>query len=606
MRAIKFLDRLFPLLVIAGLASAGLFVKSCANTTTPPSGGLKDTIPPVMLLVEPQNMATYVPRNKGSIKMTFDEYVVVKTSQDIFLSPPMEKPPKYKIRGKSVIVSFDGTLDSNRTYVLDMGQSIADNNEGNIYPGFVIAFSTGSTVDSMYLTGMVMDYSSLEPFKGATVALYTSMEDSVMFKERPVAASKTDDWGFFAIRNIRDTMYRMVAFNDINNDSKFNAESEEVAFLDTLVRPRYVVADNVLELLKLDMKDTLACNTRKPEYKLRIFKEATSRQYLVNKARTGEKSCYITFSSPYVQIDSMWFEGIPTDKIITYENEVRDSIIIWINDANKLQPDSLWLNVNYMKTDDSLKIRVPVTERVGLHKSRKMIQESMRYRPRNEMKAEDTATVYKVTVSGDNVDQEGFVIDFTYPLVEAHFDSLKLKYLNARKQEFEGKFKVVHDTSDVRRYRIFPDLKLEKGFEYTLKIPHGAFFDINRMPNDSSKTSFSLPNDDELSTMYLVLNDVDSRFLIELVNEKRDKVLRKYLITSDTTLVFPYIAEGKYSFRMTEDKNGNGIVDVGSLLEKKQPEKVKFYELSDGTNLISVMPGSEIEQEVNLRELFKN
>ena len=607
LRIFKNLMRHYPVAVLCTLLFSVIFMKSCANTTTPPSGGVKDTIPPVLLYVEPQNLATNVSRDKGYVKMTFDEYVVVKTASDIFLSPPMEKKPVHKIRGKSIIVSFDGKLDSNRTYVLDMGQSVADNNEGNIYPGFVIAFSTGNTVDSMYLTGTVSDCNTLAPFKGATVGLYISDDDSVVFKERPVAAAKADDWGFFAIRNIKDTLYRMYAFNDLNNDNVFNPESEEVAFIDSLVRPTKVVADNILELFKLDMKDTLACLTRQSDYELAMFKEATARQYLVNKERTGEKTFYITFSAPYTQIDSLWFEGIPQEKVITQFNDMEDSLLIWINDGSKVQPDSLWLNVNYMKTDDSLKIRVPTTERIGMHKSRAMIQDAKRYKRRDEMKAEDTATVYKVSANGETFDQDGFIIDFTFPLVEAKFDSLQMILINPRQEESPATYTVVHDTMDLRRYRIYPEKPLQKGYECQLKIPYGVFFDINRMPNDSSKTKVSLPTSEDLSTLYLSLKDMsgECRYIVELMNEKRDKAIRRYEIRTDTTLVFPYIKEGMYSVRITEDLNNNGIVDTGILLEKKQPEKVKFLELSDGNSLITIPPAMEIEQEVNIKEMFK-
>lgn len=583
-----------------------VFIKSCANTTTPPSGGVKDTIPPVMLLVEPQNMTTGVSRDKGSVRMTFNEYVVVKNPQDIYLSPPLDKKPVHKIRNKSVIVTFDGQLDSNRTYVLDMGQSIADNNEGNIYPGFVIAFSTGSVVDSMYLTGTAMDCNTLQPFKGATVALYTSQEDSAVFKERPVAAAKCDDWGFFAIRNIKDTVYRMYAFNDLNSDNKFNPESEEIAFLDSLVRPVKVVAPNILELLKIDMKDTLACRTRKSEYDLYLFKEATSRQFLKNKARTGEKSFYITFSSPYVQIDSLWFEGVPSSKVITQFNDMQDSLLIWINDGAKVQPDSLWLNVNYMKTDDSLKIRVPFTERVAMHKTAKMIQDSRRYKPKDQLKAEDTSTVYKVTAVGETFDQDGFILEFNYPLVKAEFDSLKMRYVNPRQETFDTQLRVEKDTSDIRRFRIYPQIKLEQGYEYVLKIPKGAFMDINRMPNDSSETKASLPTGDELSVMNINLSNVSNRYIVELLSEKKDKTLRKYVVFEDSRLTFPYLKEGKYCLRITEDRNMNGIVDTGNLLEKKQPEKVRFYRLAGGSDIINIPAAAELEQDINLKDLFKD
>ena len=72
------------------------------------------------------------------------------------------------------------------------------------------------------------------------------------------------------------------------------------------------------------------------------------------------------------------------------------------------------------------------------------------------------------------------------------------------------------------------------------------------------------------------------------MNEKRDKVLRSYIIEKDAALLFPYLKEGKYSIRITEDLNRNGIVDTGNLLEHRQPEKVRFYKLRDGSFLITI------------------
>lgn len=125
------------------------------------------------------------------------------------------------------------------------------------------------------------------------------------------------------------------------------------------------------------------------------------------------------------------------------------------------------------------------------------------------------------------------------------------------------------------------------------------------MPNDSTKTKVSLPTSEDLSTLRLSLTEVHSRYLVELVNEKRTSVLRKYDINTDTLLTFPYIKEGRYSVRITQDRNNNGIVDTGVLLEKKQPEKVKFLELTDGTYMINIPAATEIDQEVNLMEMFR-
>ena len=136
--------------------------------------------------------------HNAKITITFNEYVTVKDPKGIFLSPPLEKTPKYKIRGKSVVVYFESDLQENTTYTLDLTGAIADNNEGNMFPGYTLMFSTGEKIDSMAMTGVVRDCNTLQPIKGATVMLYKDLSDSAVFKQRPDAAVKTDDWGYFA------------------------------------------------------------------------------------------------------------------------------------------------------------------------------------------------------------------------------------------------------------------------------------------------------------------------------------------------------------------------------------------------------------------------
>src|SRR5574344_861314 len=212
--------RMLPVVSVGATLWVLLFSNSCANTTTPPSGGPKDTIPPVIRKVDPLEGATMVPVKKTKITFTFNEYVVVKDPSCIYLSPPLEKRPKYRIHNKSLIVTFESDLDSNRTYTLDLTGAVADNNEGNMFPGYTYVFSTGERIDSMMITGTVQDCNTLKPVKGATVMLYKDQADSAVFLQRPVASAKTDDWGFFCIRNIQDTVYRLYAVKDENGNNK--------------------------------------------------------------------------------------------------------------------------------------------------------------------------------------------------------------------------------------------------------------------------------------------------------------------------------------------------------------------------------------------------
>lgn len=595
----KFLSRFFPIIPIGIVLGMMVFSHSCANTTTPPSGGPKDTIPPLITELMPVPGAVNVPVHGTKLVLEFNEYVTVKDPKSLFLSPPLEKAPKFKLKGKSVVVTFESDLDSNKTYTLDVTNAIADNNEGNFFPGYTLVFSTGDRIDSMVVTGLVQDCNTLQPVKGATVMLYKDHADSAVFLKRPDAAVKTDDWGFFCLRNIQDTVYRMYAVFDENNNNKYEPETEKIAFLDTLITPVTIVNDSLPELLKYDMKDTVSCLARNAEFELNLFKEKPSTQMIVNKERIGERTAYITFMAPYAQIDSLWFRGIPSDKVITQFNLVKDSLEIWINDARK-QPDTLFLNVKYMKTD-TLGMLNSFTEEIKLAKPRKKVGKTSA----KDIKKEDTTAVFTIEAKPETVEQYGFVMEFKYPVVEAAFDSLVFRYLNPRQQESKARFTVTQDSLNLRKYVIRPNIELQPGYEYYLKVPHRKFKDINGFYNDSTEVKVSLPNDDKLSTMNLVLNEVRNRYIVDLLNEKRDKVLRSYIIDGDTTLKFPYLNQGKYSIRITEDLNRNGLVDTGILLEHKQPEKVRFYKLEDGTFLIDIPEMMELEQNINVAEMFK-
>ena len=595
----KFLNRFFPIIPVSIILGMTIFSHSCANTTTPPTGGPKDTIPPVITEIYPIMGQTQVPVSKTQLKIMFDEYVKVKDPKSLFLSPPLEKAPKFKLKGKGVVVYFESDLDSNKTYTLDLTNAIADNNEGNMFPGFTLVFSTGNVIDTMMVTGIVQDCNSLKPLKGATVMLYKDQADSAVFLKRPDAAVKTDEWGFFCLRNIQDTVYRVYAIIDENNNNKYDPETEKIAFLDTLFQPVRYVIDSLPELQKYDMKDTLHCLARTTEVELNIFREKPSKQMIVNKERVGDRTAYITFMAPYAQIDSIWIRDVAAENLITQFNIMQDSLEIWVNDP-KPQPDTMFLSVRYMKTD-SLGMLNPFTEEIKLLRPKKTAGKSSS----RDIKKEDTLAVFKLEAQPETVEQYGFTIEFTYPLVESAFDSLVFRSINPRQQESIGSYTIRQDSLNLRKYVVTPTEKLQPGYEYFLKVPHRKFRDINGFYNDSSEVKVTLPNDDKLSTLFLNLSNVHNKYIVDLLNEKRDKVLRQYIVEGDQTLIFPYLKSGKYSIRITEDLNRNGIVDTGILLERKQPEKVMFYKLEDGTFLIDIPEMMEIEQNLDVQAMFE-
>ena len=586
---------------VLGLFGFIIFAPSCANTTQAPTGGPKDTIPPVIVKISPLPGSVNVPVSKAQLVFTFDEYVTIKTAANIFLSPPQEKMPKSKIHGKSLVVSFEEDLLPNTTYTLSLADALADNNEGNMFPGFNYVFSTGERIDSMYITGIVQDCDKLDPVKGAKVLLYKDQADSAVFMRKPVAAARTDDWGFFSIPNIQDTVYRIYAVKDANNNNLYDPDSELIGFVDTLVRPVGKVNDSIPELKMYDMKDTLACLARKAGLEINLFREKPTKQYIVNRVRTAERSAYITFMAPNAWIDSIWVRGIHNSKLITQFNREQDSLELWINDRKKA-PDTLHVFVNYRKTD-SLGLLKPELEHLKL--AMEGGKKSLSKVSRRDLKHEDTICVMKMTATPETVEQNGVEIEFNYPIIYEKFDSVKFFYKNPKQKEFKGEFSVERDSVNLRRYVIRPKGKLQKGFEYRFKVPERSFRDINGFWCDSTEVKFNLPTDETMSTLELKMSGVEGKYIIDLLNEKRDKVLRSYIIDKDENLLFPYLKEGKYSVRITEDRNRNSIVDTGSLLEKRQPEKVRIFK-KDGEKYIEVPASVEMSQRIDVKELFKD
>ena len=593
---------LIPLGAALAVLSPTFFMHSCANTTQAPTGGKKDTIPPALYWTQPVPGAVNVDTNKTKIVFGFDEYVTIKNQQNIFLSPPQKKAPKAKVKGKNVVVTFEEPLANGITYTLNFTDAIADNNEGNMFPGFTYVFSTGDNIDSMLVTGTVQDCNTLTPVKGATVMLYKDHSDSAIFKSRPFAACKTDDWGYFCIPYIPDTLYRLYALKDDNNDNIYQSEDGElVGFIDSLIRPVMRVSDTLAEMQKYDMKDTLECRARRSEYEIRLFKEESTKQKLMNKGRSADRHAYITFMSKNAWIDSLWIKGYKQEQLISQFNLRQDSLEIWINDRRRT-PDTLQLYINYRKTNDSTGVFEPSLEHYPLFIEGALPKKTGRA-ARQNLKHEDTICVYKLTAEPETVEQNGFSIEFAYPIIYENFDSLRFRYINPKQKELKGSFTVEKDSLNLRRYTIRPKEKLLPGYEYFLKVPHRAFRDINGFYSDSTEVKVSLPSDDKLSTIILDMKGVEGKLIVDLLNEKRDKVLRNYIIEKDTQLVFPYLKEGKYSVRVTFDYNKNSMVDTGNILEHRQPEKVAFFKVSENEEYLDLPAATELTQIIEISEL---
>lgn len=590
-------------LSIAAFITCCILSHSCANTTTPPSGGPKDTIPPVLVNLNPENGTTEFPIYGGKILITYNEYTVIKNQNDVSLSPPMRKRLLTRVKGKSLLVTFSDTLQKDRTYTIDFGESIVDNNEGNVAPRLVYTFSTGKTIDSAYFTGRVYDSKTLAPVKKAFVAIFSDLSDSACFKTMPEAAVKTDEWGYFVLRNIRPIPYRIYAYTDADGNFLYNPDTDEIAFVDTVFTPNKFVNDTIFELGTFRMKDTLQCQARKCDFELPMFKELQSVQYIQNSGRNHEKSGFLKFSASNAVINSMEFWGLKKDQIITQFNHTRDSMDFWINSRYHL-PDSLMLKINYMKSD-SLGVLVATDESLSIPITKPKEETKPAMGKGGKGSVPDSTFKLSIDIKQESVETEGFAVLSEWPYLNFSPDSIKVIETNPKGQKKEKAVNISKDSTEIRRFIIKPVDKLVKGYDYNVSIPQGTFRNLLGRPNSKELVKLSIPQDEKLSTLSLDIKGCSKGgYIIELTSEDGKKVVREKYIRSNGTVDMFYLQEGKYKIRITHDINGNGYLDTGNLLERRVPEPVMYYGGKDN-QILNIPQSSEIVQEIDLGKIFK-
>ena len=591
-------------IIAAILFSAVYFANSCANTTAPPSGGLKDTLAPVLLSVMPDSNTINFPAQKAKIELKFNEFIVLKEPEkNILLSPPQKKRVEAKVRGKSVIVEFPAKLDSATTYTLYFGNSIEDNNEGNKFPGYRYSFSTGEYIDSMLVTGLIVDAATLLPVPGALVAFYADHSDSALYKKLPASLARSDQWGFFLATNLKPVPYRLFAYTDKNSNNTYDPENEKVAFLDTLFTPGIVMKKGIEELKYTDLKDTSASLSRKHQLQMYIFREEGRRQLVRTYERPSERMVFVKFNAPEVSIDSLGFEGIDSSSVIKQFNVKHDSLVLWITEKTQKVPDSLFLNIKYYKTDSLNNLKLS-RERLKFVAPRVKKTDQKSGNQQNAPRKDLLKVVIEAVPS--LIEKDGYKLEFPAPLT--FFDDKNILFTSRTPKGVEAKEEVsiFKDSSEMRIYHLKPKGKMYLGYDYMLTIPKGAFRDIYGNTNDTLVSTINLPKNERLSRIDLKVTGADgSSYVIELISQTREKVFRSYKILYDATLDFPYLEPGRYSIRIFRDVNGNGILDSGNIQERKQPEKVRLFTLPSGSNILELKEGMELEQKIDLKEIFK-
>lgn len=486
------------------------------------SGGLKDTIAPVLKASFPKNLS--VNFKAKEINLTFDEYVKLKNvAKQLIISPPMKYNPEVSpmTPSKMITIKIKDTLQENTTYSFNFGQSIEDNNEGNPYNQFQYVFSTGSYIDSLKVGGTIKDALNKKEDSFVSVMLYevnNKFTDSAVYKSVPRYITNTlDSLKTFKIENVKAGKYLLVAMKDENSNNKFNPKKDKIGFRKQLVT---IPNDSLFEL-KL-FKEVLAFKTNKPV--------PTTGNKLLLGYEGDPKNLKVVLKKGN--------EIIPT---IVTKFPAKDSIQIWYR---PIKSDSLSLaiaNGNYNKSYTFKK---------------------------TEQKKDTLSFSPKTSLGLSKLDQ--FTIYSSRPLVK--FDESRIKVTD--KDSVNVKFSTSYD---VYTQELKFDIPKEPLQRYKFHLLPGALTDYIDQKNDTLSYKVTTKNTTDYGNLRVNLSNVKQfPVIVQLTNEKGDVLASEYSDKA-TSVDFMFLEPAKFTLRVIYDANGNKEWDSGNFLERRQPEEVVYF-----------------------------
>lgn len=533
-------------------------VVSCAKQGFP-SGGPSDKTPPVMVCATPAS--EQLSFHENSFFLEFDEYVTLKDAENnILISPPMEKKPEYSTKGHGVLVKIKDSLQPNTTYLFQFKEAIADFNEGNLLPSLEYVFSTGDVIDSMSLSGRVVDALTHQPKEdiALSVMLYESDEDSVVVKEKPTYITRCDKQGNFAFNYIRPGKYKLVAMDD-GDKNLFLGANEAVAFSDSLLQaifiPRPVPKDSAATdsaateakgKETVTPKDSIADTT--PKHLFFLYTPKNEIQRLTGSEYKSRGRIMLTSQLPMVKP-----QVIASDSILWRLNGLGDTMTVW---TVKEATDSIRLVVrDSLGLNDTLRLRYHQPKKTGASLA-------------------SIAPAFMKTSCGTSLNYfDSLWLTFHNPVLKPVTDTL----ISVVKLSDSASFHcgVQLDSLGMRARIVFEP---EQGEKYQFHIPRHLFSDLYGHKSDSMDFTIEVTSPENYGNLILHLQAMPAQpLLVQLLDEKDNLLSQRNIDNGIDNVRFEHLKGGKYKVRAIADENADGKWDVGDYWHHKQPEKVFYF-----------------------------
>lgn len=570
---------------------AFLLLASCAKMGQP-DGGWFDETPPHVIGASPADGAVNVREKK--VNIYFDEFIKVDNpTEKVVVSPPQLEAPEIKGTGKRIQVSLVDSLKPNTTYTIDFSDAISDNNEGNPLGNYTYSFSTGEVIDTMEVSGYVLESENLEPIKGILVGLYQDLADSA-FKTKPMLrVSRTDSRGRFVIKGVAPGTYRIYALQDMDGNYMFNQKSEKIAFSHDLIVPSSkpdVRQDTTwLDSLHIKSIDQVNYTHFLPDnIVLRAFTEPLTDRYFLKAERKKANNFTLFYSygdSILPQIKGLNFDE--QNAFILEPSLRNDTLTYWLRDTALVNQDTLSIQLTYRMSDstgvlheqiDTLDIlskepyakRLKAKEKELADWTKKQEKLKKKGQPYDSVMAVKPLDV-QVSVSSQLDPDKNISFSFDTPLEKVDTSGI---HLYAKHDTLWYRAPFEFNEIGNRRYELRGEWRPD--IEYSLEVDSAAFQDIYGLASKPIKQGFKVNSLDTYGTLLVNITSLnDQPLLVQLLNGQ-DQVV-KTVKASNGVAEFYYLKPEKYYMRLIVDRNNNGKWDTGCYDKDEQAEEVYYY-----------------------------
>ena len=577
-----------------------LLTAACASIGNP-DGGRFDETPPRVVGSSPADGAVNVSKRK--VQILFDEYIKLeKASEKVVISPPQIEPANVRADGKRVKVDFYDSLRANTTYTIDFSDAIEDNNEGNPMGQYTFSFSTGDVIDTMQVSGRVLNAADLEPIKGIMVGLYPadSTWNDTLFRTRPfLRVSRTNGEGRFTIKGVKDGAYRVRALDDKDGDFAFSQKNERVAF-DTTV---YVTGSFPDVRMDTVWRDSLWYDSIRvvpythytpDDVLLLAFLEDGQERHLLKTAYPEPTNFTFYFTAPSDSTPRI--KGLNFDErcLVADASLKNDTVTFWVTDTALIhRQDTLSMILSYMETDtlgqlvvtnDTLDLSPKTTYAKIAAERSKQIEAWEKDRERRQKKAkkplpyeenpyERTWLEAGFKPSGSLAPNQNVRYLAKEPILEV--DTTKIHFYVKKDTDWlPAPFLFMPEERSAKSYMLYAEW--EPGQKYRFVMDTAAVVSVLEHESKSVRQEFHVRAVEEYGSIFIHVISPDTGVVVQLLS-KNDKVEAQQRTDKDGNADFFFMKPGEYYMRCYVDANGNGQWDTGDYASGLQPERVYYF-----------------------------